>query len=91
MSVLVWVLVGIALWHFTVLLPDRFHGGIIGAFLYAVGGAMLTGYALPQPGIPLENPPGYRTVVWPLPGSLGALAVAWWMGSRAHGGEREPD
>ena len=49
-------------------LPDRFHGGIIGAFLYAVGGAMLTGYALPEPGIPLENPPGYRTVVWPLPG-----------------------
>ena len=36
MSVLVWVLIGIALWHFTVLLPDRFHGGIIGAFLYAV-------------------------------------------------------
>ena len=38
MSILVWVLVGIALWHFTVLLPDRFHGGIIGAFLYAVDG-----------------------------------------------------
>ena len=28
MSVLVWVLIGIAVWHFTVLLPDRFHGGI---------------------------------------------------------------
>ena len=45
MSILVWVLVGIALWHFTVLLPDRFHGGIIGAFLYAVAGALLTGWA----------------------------------------------
>ena len=52
---------------------------------------MLTGYALPEPGVPLENPPGYKTVVWPLPGSLGALAVAWWMGSRAHGGEPESD
>jgi hypothetical protein len=49
-SVLVWVLIGIALWHFTVLLPDRFHGGIIGAFLYAVAGALLTGWALPEPG-----------------------------------------
>jgi hypothetical protein len=90
-SVLVWLLVGIALWHFTVLLPDRFHGGIIGAFLYAVGGAMLTGYALPEPGVPLENPPGYKHVVWPLPGALGALAVSWWMGSRAHSREPEPD
>src|SRR4029079_10438645 len=62
-SVLVWVLVGIALWHFTVLLPDRFHGGIIGAFLYAVGGAVLTGYALPEPGVPLDNPPGYKHVL----------------------------
>ena len=52
MSVLVWVLIGVALWHFTVLLPDRFHGGIIGAFLYAVGGAVLTGWALPEPGLP---------------------------------------
>ena len=52
MSLLVWVLVGMALWHFTVLLPDRFHGGIIGALLAAVAGALLTGYALPTPGVP---------------------------------------
>ena len=88
---LVWVLVGVALWHFTVLLPDRlpdrFHGGIIGAFLYAVGGALLTGYALPEPGVPLDNPPGYRQAVWPLPGALAALGVSYWMGSRAHGDE----
>jgi hypothetical protein len=83
-SVLVWVLIGIALWHFTVLLPDRFHGGIIGAFLYAVGGALLTGYALPEPGVPLDNPPGYKQAMWPLPGALAALAASYWMGSRAH-------
>ena len=47
MSIIVWALVGIALWRFTVLLPDRFHGGIIGAFLYALGGAVLGGWALP--------------------------------------------
>ena len=33
MSVLVWTMVSIALWHFAVLVPDRFWGGIIGAFL----------------------------------------------------------
>jgi uncharacterized membrane protein len=68
-SVLVWVLVGIALWHFTVLVPDRFHGGIIGAFPYALGGALLT---------------GYRQAIWPLPGALAALGVSYWMGSEAH-------
>ena len=29
MSVLVWIMVGIAFWHFAVLVPDRFVGGII--------------------------------------------------------------
>ena len=87
MSVLVWALVGIALWHFTVLLPDRFHGGIIGAFLYALAGALLTGWALPEPGVPDANPPGYAQAVWPLPGALAALGLAYWMGSRAHGDE----
>jgi hypothetical protein len=87
MSVLVWVLIGIALWHFTVLLPDRFHGGIIGAFLYAVGGAVATGFALPEPGVPPDNPPGLKQALWPLPGALGALGVAYWMGSRAHRNE----
>jgi hypothetical protein len=83
-SVLVWVLIGIALWHVTVLLPDRFHGGIIGAFLYAVGGALLTGYASPEPGVPLDNPPGYKQAMWPMPGALAALAVSYWMGSKAY-------
>lgn len=27
MAVLVWVMVAIAVWHFTVALPDRFWGG----------------------------------------------------------------
>ena len=88
MSILVWLLVGIALWHFTVLLPDRFHGGIIGAFLYAVAGALAAGWALPEPGVPTANPPGLKQALWPLPGALGALGAAYWMGSRAHG--REP-
>ena len=35
MSLLVWVMMGIAVWHFTVFVPDRFWGGIVGAFLAA--------------------------------------------------------
>jgi hypothetical protein len=58
MSILIWAMVGIAVWHFAVLVPDRFWGGIIGAFLAALLGALVSGFALPTPGIPLDNPPG---------------------------------
>lgn len=47
MSVFVWVMIGIALWHLSVLVPDRFYGGITGALIAAVGGAARFG--LPAP------------------------------------------
>jgi hypothetical protein len=82
MSVLVWSMVGLAIWHLAVLVPDRFLGGIIGALLAAVGGALLTGYLLPAPGIPEANPPGLGEALWPIPCSLLALAVSFVWGSR---------
>ena len=36
MALLVWFTMGIALWHFTVFLPDRFWQGIVGAFIGSV-------------------------------------------------------
>ena len=33
MGALVWIMVGLAIWHFTVWLPDNFYGGIVGALL----------------------------------------------------------
>lgn len=44
-------MIGIALWHLAVLAPDRFVGGIIGAFIVATAGALVTGYLLPTPGV----------------------------------------
>ena len=43
MAALVWVMVGIALWHFTVFLPDHFWSGIVGAFVGAVLGSFIFG------------------------------------------------
>ena len=43
MALLVWFTMGIALWHFTVFLPDRFWQGIVGAFLGSVIGAIAFG------------------------------------------------
>lgn len=81
LSVFVWLMIGMALWHFAVLVPDRFWGGIIGAFGAAVAGALLSGYLLPEPGIPASNPPGVRTALWAIPGSLLALLVSYRYGS----------
>jgi hypothetical protein len=84
MSVFVWLMVGIALWHFAILVPDRFYGGIIGAFVAAAGGGFLSGMLLPVPGIPADNPPGIDEALWAIPGALGALALSY-----AHGSRRE--
>jgi len=43
MALVVWFTMGIALWHFTVFLPDRFWQGIVGAFLGSVLGAIAFG------------------------------------------------
>ena len=45
MALLVWTMVGLALWHFTVFLPDKFWAGIVGAFLGALVGSILFGDA----------------------------------------------
>jgi hypothetical protein len=82
MSVFVWVMMGIAVWHGCVLLPDRFYGGLIGAFTAAVAGAVFSGYLLPVPGIPPHNPPGLEQALWPLPGCLLALALLYHYGVR---------
>ena len=44
MGVLAWSMMGIAIWHFAIFIPDRFWGGIVGSFLLAldrVGGRRL--------------------------------------------------
>lgn len=86
MSILVWAMMGIGLWHFTVLVPDRFWGGIAGAFLAALAGAIASGYLLPSPGFPTDNPPGLEQAVWPIPGGIVGMALAYWYGVRSERG-----
>jgi len=87
MSVFVWVMVGIALWHFAILVPNRFYGGIIGAFVAVAGGGLLSGLVLPVPGIPADNPPGVAQALWAIPGSLAGLAGSYPYGAR----RQQPD
>lgn len=82
MSVIVWSAMGIAIWHFTVFLPDRFWQGIVGAFLGAWVGAVVTG-AIAQ--IILGRTIGQTdavTAIAAIPGCLLGMAVIWWIGTR---------
>ena len=83
MSVVVWIMLGMALWHFAVLVPERFWGGIIGAFGAAVAGALAAGFLLPEPGLPASNPPGVGEALLAIPGSLLALATSYVYGARS--------
>ena len=75
-------MIGIALWHLAVLVPDRFWGGIVGAFVVAVAGALVSGYLLPAPGVPMENPPGLGEALSAIPGAVAALVVSYVYGAR---------
>jgi hypothetical protein len=81
-SVFVWSMVGIALWHFTIFVPDRFAGGIMGAFLAAWVGAIVSGFAFEGFAFPSDNPPGLHHALYGLPGALLGLAGCYVAGVR---------
>jgi hypothetical protein len=83
MALLVWFTMGIALWHFTVFLPDRFWQGIVGAFLGSVIGAILFGLLVEAvSGSGLGNT-DLATALTAIPGVAIGLAVVWVLGVRA--------
>lgn len=82
MSVLVWVTTGLAIWHFTVFVPDRFWGGIVGALLGAVAGACVTGAIAQVATGESIGTTGLETVLYALPGTLLGLAAVYLIGAR---------
>jgi uncharacterized membrane protein YeaQ/YmgE (transglycosylase-associated protein family) len=85
MSVLVWVMMGIAIWHFTVFLPDKYWGGIVGAFLAAVAGAFLIGLIANGFEIPGRDETHLGQALVAIPGALIGLAASYLYGARAEG------
>ena len=82
MSVFVWSMVGIALWHFTIFVPDKFAGGIVGAFCAAWFGSLASGFLFEGLALPSHNPPGLRHALYALPGSVLGLGVCYAYGVR---------
>ena len=88
MSMLVWVMMGIAIWHFMVFVPDRFWGGIVGAFVVAVLGAAIFGFVVAGFTVPGENDTELEQALIAIPGALVALGASWLYGSRQEATQR---
>ncbi|HVY77967.1 MAG TPA: hypothetical protein VG898_05635 [Solirubrobacterales bacterium] len=83
MALLVWFTTGIALWHFTIFLPDRFWQGIIGAFLGSTIGAVIFGAIVGTASGKGLGDTDVSTVLVAVPGVAIGLAVVWFLGARA--------
>jgi hypothetical protein len=82
MAMLVWAMMGIAFWHFTISIPDRFWGGIVGAFLGALFGAVLIGLAVNGFTIPGQDDTHLVSALEAIPGAIAGIAAVYFLGVR---------
>jgi hypothetical protein len=87
MGLLGWVMMGLAIWHFTIWLPDRFWGGIVGAFVGSLAGAVLVGLIIYGIKVSALRVPGEKAtdigvVLYAIPGSLLGIAAVYFEGVR---------
>jgi hypothetical protein len=82
MVVLAWVMMALAVWHFTVFLPDRGWGGIIGAFLGALVGGVLFGFVVSGLQLPGRDEVDIATTLEAIPGAMLGIALVYWIGVR---------
>lgn len=89
MAILAWTMMGLALWHFTVFVPDRFWGGIVGAFFGAVAGSILIGWMIAGFSIPGREATDIAVTLYAVPGSLAGMAAVYAEGVRRENAARE--
>ncbi len=82
MGALVWVMIGLALWHFTVYLPDHFLGGIAGAFVGAILGSVIGGLLLHAFTVPGRDAVDLMTSLEAVPGTLIGMGIVYALGLR---------
>jgi hypothetical protein len=82
MGMLAWVMMGLALWHFTIFLPDRFWGGIVGAFLGALFGAIVVGVLISGFTVPGQSETDVVTALEGIPGAILGIAAVYFEGAR---------
>jgi hypothetical protein len=82
MALLAWTMMGLALWHFSIFLPDRFWGGIVGCFIGALVGAILFGLILNGFTVPGRHDTHLLQAVEAIPGALIGMALVYLEGMR---------
>jgi ABC-type Fe3+ transport system permease subunit len=87
MGVLGWVMMGLAIWHFTIFLPDHFWGGIVGAFIGSLIGAIVVGmiiYAVKVSAlqVPGEKATDIAVILYAVPGAVIGMALVYFEGMR---------
>jgi hypothetical protein len=82
MGMLAWVMMAIALWHFTIFLPDRFWSGIVGAFLGALLGGIVSGLLISGFSVPGNDDISVLTALYAVPGAIAGVALVYWIGIR---------
>ena len=83
MALVVFFVRGIAIWHFTVFMPDRFWQGIIGAFIGAVLGSVIFGMIVQEASGKSLSDTDLSTALIALPGTAIGLAVVYAIGVRS--------
>jgi ABC-type Fe3+ transport system permease subunit len=83
MALVVFFMMGIALWHFTVFLPDRFWQGIVGAFIGAVLGSIVFGMIVQEASGKDLGDTDLSTALIAVPGTLIGLAIVYAIGVRS--------
>jgi len=91
MALLVWIMVAIALWHFTVFLPDNWWAGIVGAFAASVLGSVIFGLIIHLGTVPGQDETDLLTAIESVPGAVLGMAVAWFVGVRSDHGAHVHD
>jgi hypothetical protein len=87
MGALAWTMMGLALWHFTIFLPDRCWAGIVGAFLGCVLGAVIFGLAINGFSVPGQGATNLGTTLEAIPGAILGYALFYWLGMRQEGAD----
>ena len=83
MALVVWFTMGLAIWHFTVFLPDRFWQGIVGALVGSTVGAIVLGAVVEIAAGSGLGSTDIGTALIAIPGSLLGIAVVYAIGVRA--------
>lgn len=83
MALVVFFMMGIALWHFTVFVPDHFWQGIVGAFLGAVLGSIVFGLIVQEASGKSLGDTDLSTALIAIPGVLIGLGIVYAVGMRS--------